>query len=114
MIISVGYRIKSKRGTQLRIWATNTLRDHLIQGYTLNEKRLQSLGSRDGAGAGLTFVHTTESALITDEGQAVLDVVQRYARSWRLLREYDEDQLRQRPSKHLPRSPNWTSPLPES
>jgi len=40
-ILSVGYRVNSKRGTQFRIWATNTLRDHLIRGYTLNEKQLQ-------------------------------------------------------------------------
>ncbi len=44
VIISVGYRVKSKRGTQFRIWATNTLRDHLIRGYTLNEKRLRDRG----------------------------------------------------------------------
>jgi len=41
VIISVGYRVQSKRGTQFRIWATNVLRDHLVKGYTLNEKRLQ-------------------------------------------------------------------------
>jgi hypothetical protein len=41
VIISVGYRVKSQRGTQFRIWATNVLRDHLVKGYTLNEKRLQ-------------------------------------------------------------------------
>jgi len=40
-IISVGYRIKSKTATQFRIWATNTLRDHLVKGYTINEKRLK-------------------------------------------------------------------------
>ncbi|MFI3242260.1 MAG: virulence protein RhuM/Fic/DOC family protein [Alphaproteobacteria bacterium] len=39
--ISVGYRVKSKRGTQFRIWATNTLRKYLVDGYALNEKRLQ-------------------------------------------------------------------------
>ncbi|MEK8090246.1 RhuM family protein [Thermithiobacillus plumbiphilus] len=39
-ILSVGYRVNSKRGTQFRIWATRTLRDHLVQGYTLNERRL--------------------------------------------------------------------------
>jgi hypothetical protein len=39
-IISVGYRVNSKRGTQFRIWATNVLRDHLVRGFTLNEKRL--------------------------------------------------------------------------
>ena len=41
MIISVGYRVNSKRGTQFRIWATQTLKDHLAKGYTINEKRLQ-------------------------------------------------------------------------
>jgi len=41
VIISVGYRVKSRRGTQFRIWATNVLRDYLVQGYALNEKRLK-------------------------------------------------------------------------
>lgn len=41
MIISVGYRVNSKMGTQFRIWATNVLKQHIIQGYTINEKRLQ-------------------------------------------------------------------------
>ena len=39
-IISVGYRVNSRRATQFRVWATKTLKDHLIQGYTVNEKRL--------------------------------------------------------------------------
>jgi len=41
VIISVGYRVNSKRGTQFRIWATNVLRDHIVRGYTINEKRLK-------------------------------------------------------------------------
>lgn len=40
MIISVGYRVNSQRATQFRIWATKTLRDHLVKGYTINEKQL--------------------------------------------------------------------------
>jgi hypothetical protein len=40
VIISVGYRVKSKRGTQFRIWASKILKDYLIQGYSLNEKKL--------------------------------------------------------------------------
>lgn len=40
VIISVGYRVKSKQGTQFRIWATNRLKDYLIQGYAINEQRL--------------------------------------------------------------------------
>jgi hypothetical protein len=41
VIISVGYRVKSKRGTQFRIWATQVLRKYLIEGYALNEQRLR-------------------------------------------------------------------------
>jgi len=99
VVISVGYRIKSKRGTQFRIWATKTLRDHLIQGYTLNEKRLQSRGIEMEQVVTLLSSTLRNQYLITDEGQGVLDVIQRYARSWRLLREYDEDQLSAAPER---------------
>jgi hypothetical protein len=43
MIISVGYRVNSKRGTQFRIWATSVLREHILKGYTVNENRLRQL-----------------------------------------------------------------------
>ena len=43
MILSVGYRVSSKKGTQFRQWATQRLKDHLVKGYTLNEKRLQQV-----------------------------------------------------------------------
>jgi hypothetical protein len=43
VIISVGYRVKSKQGTRFRQWATQRLKDHLVKGYTLNEKRLQQV-----------------------------------------------------------------------
>ena len=99
MIISVGYRIKSKRGTQFRIWATNTLRDHLIRGYTLNEKRLRDRGVEIEQAVALLSSTLRNQQLVTDQGQAVLDVVQRYARSWRLLRAYDEDQLSAAPEQ---------------
>lgn len=42
-IISVGYRVNSKQGTQFRIWATNRLKEYLIQGYSINKKRLNEL-----------------------------------------------------------------------
>ncbi|MDL1962190.1 MAG: virulence RhuM family protein, partial [Deltaproteobacteria bacterium] len=44
VIISVGYRIKSQRGTQFRIWATTILKDHLVHGYSLNQRRLAEKG----------------------------------------------------------------------
>ena len=45
-IISIGYRVNSKRGTQFRIWATGILRKHLVDGYTINEKRLKSAAEK--------------------------------------------------------------------
>jgi hypothetical protein len=42
-ILSVGYRVNSKRGTQFRMWATRILRDHILRGYTVNERRLKEL-----------------------------------------------------------------------
>jgi prophage maintenance system killer protein len=46
VIISIGYRVKSKRGTQFRIWATKVLRDYIVQGYSINEKRLKEQNTR--------------------------------------------------------------------
>lgn len=46
MIISVGYRVNSKRDTQFRIWATDTLKQHLVQGYTINAKRLKEQSNK--------------------------------------------------------------------
>ena len=43
VVISVGYRVKSKRGTQFRIWATQVVRDHLLKGYSVNQRRLADL-----------------------------------------------------------------------
>jgi len=98
-ILSVGYRVNSHRGTQFRIWATNTLRDHLVRGYTLNEKRLRDRGVEFEQAVALLSSTLRNQQLITDDGQAVLDVVQRYARSWRFLRAYDEDQLSAAPEQ---------------
>ena len=47
VIISVGYRVKSLRGTQFRIWATTMLKDYLIKGYALNQKRLKEQGLQE-------------------------------------------------------------------
>ncbi len=94
VIILVGYRVKSRRGTQFRIWATSVLKNHLIKGYTLNQKRLAEKGLGE-ARQMLAFLSSTLEShnLVTDEGQAVLHIVQQYARTWQLLWQYDEDAL---------------------
>jgi prophage maintenance system killer protein len=100
VIISVGYRVKSQRGTQFRIWATRMLKDHLLRGYTLNEKRLRERGLGEIEQAMGLLAHTlTQHALVTDEGRAVLQVVQQYTRAWRLLLQYDENRLPDAPER---------------
>ncbi len=95
MIISVGYRVKSLRGTQFRIWATQTLRDHLVSGYTLNERRLAERGL-DEARQTLDLLARTlrNQSLVSETGSAVLHIITAYADTWRLLLEYDEDRLK--------------------
>ncbi len=101
VIISVGYRVKSQHGTQFRIWATSVLKDHLIKGYTVNEKLLAEKGlfEMEQTIALLTKTLARHEAL-SDEGKAVLEVVSRYAKSWSLLLKYDEDRLELPKDRH--------------
>ncbi len=98
VIISVGYRVKSKRGTQFRIWATNVLRDHLINGYTLNKKAL------DRTTAGIAELQRTiniitsvrNKKLTSDEAQGLLTIIKQYADTWTTLEAYDAGNLQKR------------------
>ncbi len=102
-IISVGYRVNSIRGTQFRIWATSVIKDHLIKGYTVNERRLAEKGLVEMEQTVSLLARTLQRhELVTDQGKAVLEVVTRYAKSWTLLLKYDEDQL------ELPKESNPT------
>lgn len=93
-IISVGYRVNSIRGTQFRIWATKVLREHLVEGITVDRKRLEQKGVEE-ARQTLALLSSTlqHHNLVNDEGKSVLEVVTRYTNTWRLLLEYDEDRL---------------------
>ena len=110
-VISVGYRVNSARGTQFRIWATSTLREHLLRGFTLNDRRLAERGLSEVEQAVDLLARTlTRHELVGEEGAAVLDVVQRYTRAWRLLLEYDEDRLGSAPPK--PQAESFRLELP--
>ena len=75
VIISIGYRIKSQNGSRFRIWATGVLKDHLIRGYSFNERRLAEKGLNEARQVLSLLAGTSESQnLVTDEGQAVLDM----------------------------------------
>ena len=84
MIISVGYRVKSTRGVQFRRWATNVLRQYLMQGYVCQQKRLQDLSTT------IRVMKRVENKL--DSAQ-ILEVVQQYTRSLDLLDDYDHQRL---------------------
>ena len=93
-IISVGYRVNSNRGTQFRQWATKVLRDHLVQGFTVNRTRLAEKGISEMQQAVELLARTLDhQALITGIGKDVLSVIVGYAKTWRLLLQYDEATL---------------------
>jgi prophage maintenance system killer protein/prophage antirepressor-like protein len=93
VIISVGYRVKSPRGVQFRKWATDVLKQYLIQGYTLNQRRLTERGIEFEQAVRLLSRTLTNQGLVSTEGEAVARVISDYARSWSLLQGYDEQQL---------------------
>ncbi|WGU69307.1 RhuM family protein [Capnocytophaga canimorsus] len=92
-ILSVGYRVSSKRATQFRKWATQTLKQHLVQGYTINEQRLKERGIEFNEVLSLLSSTLENQTLINDEGIAVIKVVREYAKSWSLLQAYDQQSL---------------------
>jgi len=89
MILSVGYRVNSRRGTQFRIWATGVLRDHLVRGYSANARRLAELRQS------LRLVeHALEASPVSaDEATALLRVVTDYAYALDLLDDYDHQRV---------------------
>lgn len=93
-IISVGYRVNSSRATRFRQWATRVLSEHLTQGYSLNEHRLAQQGLAELEQAvellGRTLAH---QQLVSDLGQEVVGLILGYARTWRLLQDYDQGAL---------------------
>jgi len=94
VIISVGYRVKSLQGVRFRQWATRVLREHLTQGYSINEHRLAQRGLEELTQAvDLLGKTLTRQALVTDLGREVVGLILGYARTWRLLLDYDEDRL---------------------
>ena len=96
-VISVGYRVNSRQATQFRIWATNTLKEHLIKGYTIYKPRL--------AQQGISELHKTiellqrtlqHQNLASDLGLEAIQLILNYAKTWSLLFAYDQKNL------HLP------------
>lgn len=92
-IISVGYRINSKRGTQFRQWATGVLRDHLMQGWTLDRARFEHNAAELEAALALVRKTAQSSDLIAETGRGVVEIISRYTQTFLLLQRYDEGLL---------------------
>jgi len=94
VIISVGYRIKSKRGTQFRIWASKILKEYLIKGYAINQQRLSKQGLNElTATMELVRKSIETKELSSNEAKGLLDIINNYAKTWALLQGYDSDKL---------------------
>ena len=95
VIISVGYRVKSKRGTQFRIWANKILKDYLIKGYAVNNRLSQQ--KFDDLRKLVSVLGRTVNAqekLTTDEASALIDVVMNYNYALDTLDDYDYERLK--------------------
>jgi len=94
MIVSLGYRVNSKRATEFRKWATNVLKQYLIKGYALNHQRInaQSL-SELTATMELVRKSIETKELSSNEAKGLLDIINNYAKTWALLQGYDAEAL---------------------
>jgi len=93
VVLSVGYRVNSKRGTEFRRWASGVLKEHLIKGYSFNKEKLL----RGGFSEIERSLDLLKQSLLTqgmgDITCATIEIIRSYAKSWTLLNAYDENRL---------------------
>lgn len=97
VIISVGYRVKSRRGTQFRIWANKILKDYLVKGYAVNEKLLKESNQKLNEFKKIVQLQEkviSEYQLETDEAQGLIKVISSYSTALDLLDDYDHQRLK--------------------
>ena len=94
-ILSIGYRVNSKCATQFRIWATNVLRHHLVDGYTINKKRLETQQNK---------IHELQDTVrllgnmalldgVSDEAKGIVQIIAEYSRALNILDDFDHQRL---------------------
>jgi len=89
MIISVGYRVNTVKGTKFRQWATQTLKQHITEGFTINQKRLDELGKM----IQLIDQSGKTEPLQLQEAKGLLEILSLYTKSFVLLNQYDSHNL---------------------
>ena len=96
-IISVGYRVNSRKATDFRIWATKVLHHYVVDGAAINERRLKELDAKklheiEGA-LGIVKRLVAASELSAGEAGGILEVITKYAPSFKALQEFDEGHI---------------------
>ena len=86
MIISVGYRVNSKRGIAFRKWATKILKDYMLKGYAVNQKRLEYLEKTIKL---IDIANRMEERLENNDAKEILKVIGDYSKALDLLDDYD-------------------------
>lgn len=95
VILSVGYRVNSKKATLFRKWATKTLKQHIINGYTINEKRLLEAQEKfKELQIAISFLQDkSQKEMLTGQSQEILNLLSSYAKTLTLLSEYDSGKI---------------------
>lgn len=94
VILSVGYRVNSKKGTEFRRWASRVLKDYLLKGYSLNKDYLLQTGLGEiERSLELLKQSLLSHGHVTDIGSAAIEIIRSYTKSWLLLNAFDEDRL---------------------
>lgn len=93
VIISVGYRVKSINGTRFRQWATQLLNEHLVRGYTVNQRRFEQNAQELEAALELIKKTASNPEILSDAGRGLDEIVTRYTQTFLWLQRYDEGLL---------------------
>jgi death-on-curing family protein len=94
MIISVGYRVNSKKAVEFRKWASSVLKDYLIKGYSVNYKKIMAKELDELKQTVLLLSNTLlNQNLVNETGSELLSLIRSYAKTWDILVKYDEDRL---------------------
>lgn len=93
MVISVGYRVNSKKGTQFRIWATQRLKEYLVQGYTLNQQRFDKNAAELQQALELIRKAAKSPEITAETSSGLVEIVSRYTQTFLWLQRYDEGLL---------------------
>ena len=97
VIISVGYRVKSKQGTQFRQWATQRLKDYLVQGYAINQKRLEQKNQEiQHLKDGIKILSRAIEAKTDQSNELEYEILKTFAKGLELLDNYDHEKLDQK------------------